>query len=332
MTEPDPNIGAHGPTDAVGTSQGTDDAGERRSTMLMASTVFPLIVLVAAVSGFLAPGTWTSLAPHVPVLLGIVMLCMGMTLTVPDLKSVAQRPAVVGLGIAAQFIIMPLAAWLIAWALRLPPELAAGLILVGCAPGGTSSNVVTYLARGDVGISVAVTTCSTLLAPLLTPLLTLWLAGTYMEVDAGSMVVSIIKTVIVPVAVGVVLRIVARRAVEKLQPLFPWVSGIVIAIIVATVVAGSAEKIISAGLIVLAAVILHNAVGLTLGWLAGRAVGLDVGTRRALSFEVGLQNSGLAATLAGQYLTPLAALPAAVFSLWHNLSGAFVASVMARRG
>ncbi|WP_448850856.1 bile acid:sodium symporter family protein [Corynebacterium sp. 335C] len=304
----------------------------RGSAMLMASTVFPLIVLAAALWGWLSPGTWTPLAPHVPILLGIIMLCMGMTLTPPDLRSVARRPGVVALGIVAQFVIMPLTAWAIAKALNLPPELAAGLILVGCAPGGTSSNVMTYLARGDVGVSVAVTTCSTLLAPLLTPVLTLWLAGTYMEVDAASMVGSIIKTVIVPVAVGVVIRIVARRLVEKLQPAFPWISGIVIAMIVGTVVAGSADKIVSAGLIVLVAVVLHNGAGLALGWAAGRAAGLDRATRRALSFEVGLQNSGLAATLAGQYLTPLAALPAAVFSLWHNLSGAFVASVMARRG
>ncbi len=294
-------------------------------------TIFPLLVLLAGIVGFLIPGQLKPLSSVVPYLLGFVMFCMGLTLATPDFRRIARRPWAVAVGLCAHYVIMPLSGWTIAHLLGLPPELAAGVILVGCAPSGTASNVVAYLARGDVALSVSVTTVSTVLAPLLTPLLTLLLAGTLLQVQAGAMVVSILQTVLVPIVLGVVVRLLLRDRIQRVAPVFPWLSTVAIAVIVAAVVAGSASAIVSAGLVVLLAVVLHNGFGLLLGYLAAWAGRLDQRARRAMAVEVGMQNSGLAASLATSYFSPLAALPAAVFSVWHNLSGAIFATVMGRR-
>lgn len=296
-----------------------------------AVTVFPLLVLVAGVVGYVTPSTFTPLAPSVPYLLGVIMFCMGLTLTPPDLASVAKRPWAVVLGIVAHYVIMPGAGWVIAHGLQLEPELAVGVILVGCAPSGTASNVMAFLAKGDVALSVAVASVSTLIAPIVTPLLVLLLAGSYLPIDAGGMVLDIVKTVLLPVILGVLARRFAKSLVARALPVLPWASAIVIAVIVAIVVAGSASKLAAAGGIVFLAVVLHNGFGLGLGYLAGRLGRLDDRARRALAFEVGMQNSGLAATLATAHFSPLAALPSAVFSLWHNVSGAIVAAWLARR-
>lgn len=296
-----------------------------------AVTVFPLLVLVAGVVGYLTPSTFTPLAPSVPYLLGLIMFCMGLTLTPPDLASVAKRPWAVVLGIVAHYVIMPGAGWVIAHGLQLEPELAVGVILVGCAPSGTASNVMAFLAKGDVALSVAVASVSTLIAPIVTPLLVLLLAGSYLPIDAGGMVLDIVKTVLLPVILGVLARRFAKALVPRALPVLPWASAIVIAVIVAIVVAGSASKLAAAGGIVFLAVVLHNGFGLGLGYLAGKLGRLDDRARRALAFEVGMQNSGLAATLATAHFSPLAALPSAVFSLWHNVSGAVVAAWLARR-
>ncbi|NYE96017.1 BASS family bile acid:Na+ symporter [Psychromicrobium silvestre] len=302
---------------------------ERRAKI--AVTVFPLLVILAGVLGFLIPGSFTPLTPAVPYLLGTVMFCMGLTLTPPDFASVVRRPWAVGLGLLAHYVIMPGAGWLIAVVLHLDPALAAGVILVGCAPSGTASNVMAYLAKGDVALSVAVATVSTLVAPLVTPALMLLLAGSFLNVDAGSMVLDIVKTVLLPVIAGLLARLFLKRLVRIVLPALPWVSAVVISVIVAIVVAGSASKLASAAGVVFLAVVLHNAFGLGLGYLAGKIGGLDVKARRALAFEVGMQNSGLASSLATAHFSPLAALPAAVFSVWHNVSGAIVAALMARR-
>ncbi|MGW9415319.1 bile acid:sodium symporter family protein [Arthrobacter cupressi] len=297
----------------------------------VAVTVFPLLVVVAGAAGFLSHGVFKPLAPSVPYLLGIIMFCMGLTLTPPDFASVARRPWAVALGIVAHYVIMPGAGWLIAVALQLPPELAVGLILVGCAPSGTASNVMAFLAKGDVALSVAVASVSTLIAPLVTPALTLLLAGSFLHIDAGAMVLDIVKTVLLPVVAGLLARLFLKNLVAKVLPALPWASAVVISVIVAVVVAGSASKIVAAGGIVFLAVVLHNGFGLGLGYLAGKVGRLDGKARRALAFEVGMQNSGLAATLATAHFTPLAALPSAVFSVWHNISGALVAAWLARK-
>ncbi len=190
--------------------------------------------------------------------------------------------------------------------------------------------MVTYLARGDVALSVTMTSISTLLAPLVTPFLTLWLAGAYMPVSATALALSIVKMVLLPVVLGLVVRLAAPRLVSAVLPALPWVSVLAISLIVAIVVAGSRDKIAQAGLLVLLAVILHNTLGYLLGYLTGKLTGQPPAVARTMCIEVGMQNSGLAATLAAAHLSPLAALPGAVFSVWHNLSGAVVA-FLARR-
>ena len=222
MTAPDP-----APTDAR--------RAEDRSARI-AVTVFPLLVLAAALVGFLAPTAAKTLLPQVNLFLGIIMFGMGLTLTLPDFGLVARRPLPVLLGVVAQYAIMPLLGLGVAVVLQLPPELAAGVILVGSTPGGTSSNVVSYLARADTALSVAMTSVSTLLAPLLTPLLTLWLAGQYMAVDGGAMAKSIVNIVLLPVLGGLVVRLLLRRVVDRVLPALPWVSVVFIALVVAAVV------------------------------------------------------------------------------------------------
>lgn len=302
---------------------------ERNATI--AVTLFPLLILAGGVAGMLWPSAFTGIAPWIAPLLGIIMFGMGLTLTPPDFAVIARRPIPVVIGVVAQYLIMPLIGWLIGVALGLPPELAAGVILVGCCPGGTASNVVSYLARGDVALSVAMTSVSTLLAPLLTPLLTLWLAGTYMPVDAGSMAFSIVQIVLIPVVLGLVVRLLLPKLVAKALPVLPWISVLAITTVVLAVVAGSADAIASAGLMIFAAVVLHNGAGYAIGYGFARIFRLPTPSKRTTSIEVGMQNSGLAAGLAAQYLSPAAALPAAIFSVWHNVSGAVLAAYWRRR-
>ncbi len=305
-------------------------AAEERSARI-AVTVFPLLILAGGAAALAFPDPFTSLAPLINPGLMVIMFGMGLTLTLPDFALVVRQPLPVFLGVVAQFLIMPLLGLGIAWALQLPPELAAGVILVGCAPGGTASNVVTYLARGNVALSVSMTSVSTLLAPLFTPLLALWLAGRYMAVDAGSMALSIVQIVLIPVLLGLLIRYLLPRAVDRVLPILPWISVAAITFVVVAVVAGSAAAILTAGWLILLAVVLHNGLGLGLGYGAARLFRLPVASRRTMGVEVGMQNSGLAAGLAREYFSPEAALPAAVFSVWHNVSGALVAAYWRRR-
>ncbi|WP_164201794.1 bile acid:sodium symporter family protein [[Micrococcus luteus] ATCC 49442] len=305
-------------------------AAEERSARV-AVTLFPLLILAGGAVALAAPAAFSGLSPWINPLLGIIMFGMGLTLTPPDFAIIAKRPVPVVIGVVAQYAIMPFLGWLVAMALSLPPALAAGVILVGCCPGGTASNVVSYLAKGDVALSVAMTSVSTLIAPLLTPVLALWLAGQYMPVDAGSMAWSIVQIVLLPVLLGLVIRLFLPRLVNKALPALPWISVIAITFVVIAVVSGSAKAIFSAGLLVLVAVILHNGLGYALGYGAARLFRLPVPARRTTAIEVGMQNSGLAAGLARTYMTPEAALPGAIFSVWHNVSGAVLAAYWRRR-
>ena len=327
---PDSPVPAPGPSSPAGPEVPSESAGEDRSART-AVTVFPVLILAAFLLAVALPGVFAPLGAGTSYALGVIMFGMGLTLTPPDFVLVVRRPLPVLAGVAAQFVIMPLLAWLLARGLGLDAALATGVILVGCAPGGTSSNVISYLAKGDVALSVTMTSISTLLAPLMTPLLTRWLAGQYMPVDAGSMAMSIVRMVLVPVVGGLVVRVLFARAVERVLPAMPWVSVLGICYVVLAVVSTSAATILSAGLLVLLVVACHNVLGYLLGYGAGRLVGRSARIRRTISIEVGMQNSGLAATLAASYFSPEAALPGAVFSTWHNLSGAVLAAVY-RRG
>ena len=303
---------------------------EDRSARI-AVTVFPLIILAAFGLGMLFPQQLSGLSVWVNLGLGIIMFGMGLTLTLPDFALVVKRPLPVLVGVAAQYIIMPSLAFALAYVLKLDPAIAAGVILVGCAPGGTASNVISYLAKGDVALSVTMTSISTLLAPIFTPLLTQWLAGQYMPVDAKAMALSIVQIVLIPVLAGIVVRRFLSSIVERILPVLPWISVLGISFVLTAVVAKSGSRIIQAGLIVLLVVALHNLLGYLLGYFAGRLSGGGERAARTTAIEVGMQNSGLAAGLAGKFFTPEAARPGAVFSVWHNLSGALLAAYFRRR-
>lgn len=292
---------------------------------------FPMVVLLAGGVALLVPDVFAGGTRWVPWLLMVIMLGMGLTLRPRDFVVVARQPWALLVGVAAQYVVMPLLALAVARVLGLPDALAAGLVLVGAAPGGTASNVMVYLAKGDTALSVAMTTVSTLLAPLLTPLLVLWLAGELLPVDARGLLVSIVQIVLVPVLLGVLLRAVLPGPVERLLPVLPLVSVVAITTVVAVVVAASSATLLTVGPLVVLAVVLHNSLGLALGYGAARACRMDVAARRAVSIEVGMQNSGLAAALASVHFTPASALPAAIFSVWHNVSGSVLASYWARR-
>ncbi len=298
----------------------------------IAVLLFPVLILAGGALGALMPGPFLPLSGLINPMLMVIMFGMGLTLTFPDFALVAKNPWPVAGGVLAQFLVMPLLGWAVAVVLQLDPMLAAGIILVGCAPGGTASNVVSYLARGDIALSVAMTSVSTLLAPIFTPLLTLWLAGQYLPVDAGSMALSVVQIVLIPIIGGLVVRALFQKLVQRLVPALPWVSVLAIAFVVTIVVAASAQTLFAAGWLVLLAVVIHNGLGLLLGYGIGRVLRLPEASRRTVSVEVGMQNSGLAAGLAKQYFAPEAALPGAVFSVWHNLSGALVAAYWRRKG
>ena len=265
-------------------------------------------------------------------LLGVVMFGMGLTLNLRDFKIVFSRPKDVIVGCLAQFTIMPLLAWLLAKAFQLDEALALGVVLVGCCPGGTASNVITYLAKGDLALSVGMTGVSTLLAPLLTPLLTWILAGKSVDVDVAGMLLSILWVVILPIVMGLVVKGLWPKFTEKATDYLPAFSSVAIALIVAIIIAANAAKLLAGGLIIVVVVMLHNICGLSLGYLTGRLLGLSEPKKRAVSIEVGMQNSGLASSLATLHFTayPMATIPGAVFSVWHNISGAIVARLYAR--
>lgn len=268
----------------------------------------------------------------ISVLLGVVMFGMGLATRLEDFKVVFSRPKDIAVGCAAQFTIMPALAWVLARLFGLDEALTVGVILVGCCPGGTASNVITYLAKGDLALSVGMTGVSTLLAPFLTPALTLLLAGKTVDVNAVGMFVGILWVVILPICLGFAAKRFFPKATERAVRYMPIVSSVVIVVILALVLAANAERLAKGGFAVLLVVMLHNICGLALGYLIAAVLRLAEPKRRALAIEVGMQNSGLAASLAAVHFSafPMAAVPGAIFSVWHNISGAFVAHIFAK--
>ena len=286
------------------------------------------VIIVAAIALFM-PWTFTWSAKYVTYLLGIVMFGMGMTLRFEDFKLVFKRPKDVFIGALAQFTIMPALAWVLATLFQLPPELAVGVILVGTCPGGTSSNVMTYLARGDVALSVSMIMTTTILAPIVTPILSWWLAGAWIDISLQAMMISIIQVVVVPIALGIIINKFFGDFVRKAIKLLPLISVIAIVLIVGGVVSVSAQKIMETGLLIMAVVILHNMLGYALGFAIAKALKMDMAKSKAISIEVGMQNSGLATSLAMMHFGAIAAIPGAIFSVWHNISGSLAANYLA---
>ena len=292
-----------------------------------------VLVLLSALAALLFPGTVGYLKPRlINPLLGVIMFGMGLTLKAEDFKVVFSRPKDVLVGCLAQFTVMPLLAFALTRIFRLEPALAIGVILVGCCPGGTASNVITYLAKGDLALSVGMTAVSTLLAPVLTPLLVWLLAGETVDVDVVGMLLSILWVVILPIALGLLVKRCWPRTTEQASVYLPALSTLAICVIVLIVIAANAHKLLDGGLVILLVVVLHNVCGLGAGYLIGTLLRLAPAKRRAISVEVGMQNSGLASSLATLHFAafPLATIPGALFSVWHNISGAIVAKLYSR--
>ncbi len=294
---------------------------------------FALWVIVFAALALWQPEIFVWLKAYIPWILGIIMLGMGMTMTVDDFKGVLQSPKAVLIGVVAQFVVMPGLAYVLCKLFNLPPEIAVGVILVGCCPGGTASNVITYMAKGNVALSVACTSVSTLLAPVLTPAIFYLLASQWLKIDAASMFISILQVVLLPILVGLILRIWLKRQVESYIQVMPLVSVIAIVAIVAAIIGGSKAAILQSGLLILVVVILHNGLGYLLGFTAARFFKLPYADSKAIAVEVGMQNSGLGVALAAVHFaaSPITAVPSAIFSLWHNISGPALATYWASR-
>lgn len=297
----------------------------------IAGDFFAVWVIIFAFIGYLLPETFTWVPPRISLLLGIIMFGMGTTLKAEDFKRVLSQPKGIIIGVIAQYVVMSSVAFLIANLFNLPPELAVGVILVGTCPGGTASNVMAYLAKGNVPVSVSMTSISTILAPILTPFVTLILAGQWLPVSAGDMFVDIVQVVLLPIILGILARSFLKEQVEAANKILPLVSVLAIILIVGGVVSINVEEIATSGAAVFVVVILHNVLGLLIGYLIGKFLNLDESSSRAISMEVGMQNSGLATNLALAHFSPAAALPGAIFSVWHNISGPLLATYWAKR-
>ena len=300
----------------------------------LANKYFAVLVVFAGIAGFVIPETCKLAAPYISILLGVVMFGMGLTLSPADFREVFRRPRDVAIGIVGQFVIMPVSAWVLCIVMDLPPEVAVGLMLLGCCPGGTASNVVTFLARGDVALSVTITSCLRIFFEQLLQML----SGSRRIFRQGRFPVlllvggTIVQIIVVPVAAGVFAHKWLGRKLDNIVAALPLVSVISIVTIAAAVVGGAQKQLVSAGLLVFAAVALHNAMGLGFGYLFAKMLGMNLSKRKCLSIEVGMQNSGLGAALATVHfaMNPMAALPSAIGALWHNITGPVLATVFAK--
>ncbi len=287
---------------------------------------FPVLALGGSVLAFWQAHWFNQQAGLIIPLLTLIMFCMGLTLSLSDFKQVLRRKRLVAIGLALQFSIMPLAAWLLASLFKLEADLVVGMVLLGAASGGTASNVICYLARADVALSITLTCCSTLLASFATPFLTWLYAGQIVPVPAVPMMLSVFNIVLVPVLLGLLLRHFAKPAIAKVNPSLPLITVLAIVWIITIIVALNHARLIDLSVLLIAVVILHNAFGLTLGYWAAIKSGCNQAQARTIAIEVGMQNSGLAVALAIKYFNSLTALPGALFSIWHNLSGSALAS------
>ena len=287
---------------------------------------FPLWVILFAAFAFFVPMPFMGLGSWITYLLGLIMLGMGLTMTANDFKLVFTRPKDVIFGVVIRYCIMPFVAYGVGKVLGLSPMLAAGLILVGCCPSGTASNVMTFIAKGDTALSVTISSINTMLAPILTPFIFLFLAGTMIPINASALLFDILKVVILPIILGIIIRAAASKSVDKISNIVPVISVVSIIAIITIVVALNAEKLSTVAGIAFLAVVLHNGLGLGLGYGASRTLGrMSHHKSKAVAFEIGMENSGLAVALAIAHLDPMAAIPGAIFSVWHNLTGSLLA-------
>ena len=292
----------------------------------------PAFVTAVAVFTYFFPDSFSWVKGNAQTsILGFIMLTMGLTLSKDDFRILISRPGDILIGVGAQYLLMPLIAWSVARALGLPHAVAVGLLLVGCCPGGVSSNIMSFLCKGDVAFSVGMTSITTLLAPVVTPVLMLRLAGENVDVDAYGMFISILFVTILPIALGFGLNAAfnGNRHFIEVKKTLPGVAVIGLSFIVGGVVSAHGQKIITSGALIFAAVLLHNTIGYILGYATGLLAKFSKAKCRTISIEVGMQNAGLATVLSAKHfpLMPEAAIASAVSCVWHSISGALLAGV-----
>lgn len=294
---------------------------------------FALWVILFAAIAMYQPSLFTWLLPFIPFILGIIMFGMGMTMTLNDFKEVLRYPKAVWIGVFAHFLIMPLVAYALCKIFALPQEIAIGVLLVGCCPSGTASNVITYMAKGNTPLSVACSCVSTCIAPILTPAIFYLLASEWIQIDALSMFSSILQVVLVPIVLGLIVRTIFKSKIDYYLQVMPIISVVAIVAIVAAIIGGNKAQILTSGALILLVVILHNGFGYLFGYWAGRLFKLSYADNKAIAIEVGMQNSGLGVALAAVHFaaSPITAVPSAIFSLWHNISGPALATYWASR-
>ena len=298
-----------------------------------ASKYIGVLVILISLFAFLSPSMFEWATTYTSLLLGFAMFGMGMTINANDFKNILRHPKDVLIGCLAQFLVMPLISYLLAVTFNLPTPIAIGVILVGCCPGGTASNIITHIAGGDTTLSVSMTVVSTLLCPILTPLWIYMLAGQWVDVSILSMITSVVKVVLVPIILGIIINYKMKNKKEYLSSVMPLVSVVSVLLLIAGIVASNKEQLLICGSTVFIIVILHNVIGMLLGFVIAKLFKMDLPKSTAVCVEVGMQNSGLAVSLAlSNFATqPLCAVPGAIFSIWHNISGGILASIMKKR-
>jgi bile acid:Na+ symporter, BASS family len=304
---------------------------EQNHIMQSRSVLFlPIGAILISIIALISPESLSGYGKMIVPLLGLVMFSMGMTLKPSDFQRVLKQPVLILIGVSLQFIIMPFIAWILASMFNLPVLLATGMILVGACPGGTASNVICFLARANVALSISLTAVSTLLAVVLTPIITLLYVDQSVVVPVYNMIKNLIVIVLLPVISGVLINTYFHSTVSKIKGLLPLISVLSIIFIIGIIVAKNSEQLFELGILLFCAVMLHNLLGLFAGYSIPKVLGYDAAICKTISIEVGMQNSGLAVVLANQYFSALAALPGALFSIWHNISGSILAAFWAK--
>jgi bile acid:Na+ symporter, BASS family len=299
---------------------------------LIANGLAPL-TLLGAILAYFIPGTFLWVAPGFQWLFAATMFALGVVLHPEELRDTLRRPRAIGLGVAAQYLIMPTLGFAVAWVSGLPPALALGFIIVACAPGAMASNVIVYLAGGAVAYSIALTTVATVLSPLVTPTLVKWLGSVYVDIPFWPMMQTILLTTVLPLVLGLgVRRLLQQRkgSLRFAEQLAPAVASLAIVFICSYAVAANNARLMSVGLTLLMVVVIVNALGYLLGWQAARLFGFDARHRLTLAIEVGMQNAGLGVVLALKHFEPEAALPGAVFAVWCIMTSAGAATYLRR--
>ena len=293
--------------------------------------LFPLWAILLSVAAIIARDSIALLEPAIVPLLAGIMFLMGLTLEKKDFQRIIAQPQPVMVGVILQFVLMPILAITLANMLELSTQLTAGMVLVGSCAGGTASNVIAYLSKGDVALSISMTIASTLIGVVATPFLCAFYLSETIAVDSISMLISILQMVLIPVVAGSLVNHFQRPVVLKIEPALPSIAIVLILIIIAVIVALNAERLPQVGLLTLVAVILHNSLGLAGGFFVSRLFGFNLRQSQTIAIEVGMQNSGLGVALALQYFSATAALPGALFSIWHNISGSLLAARWSRK-